>query len=166
MQLNFPILAASALIPLALGFIWYNPKVFGKAWMKSAGMTDDTMKGANMILIFALTYVFSFFLAMGVNFMVIHQWHLFSMVMNDPGMSDPNSAVHTMLKDMMAKYGNDFRSYRHGALHGFIGGVEFSLPIIGINALFERKSFKYVAINVGFWVVCITIMGALICHFR
>lgn len=26
---------------LVVGFVWYNPKVFGNAWMKAAGMTDE-----------------------------------------------------------------------------------------------------------------------------
>lgn len=165
MQLNFPIIAAAALIPLLIGFIWYNPKVFGKAWMASAGMTDETMKGANMILIFGLTYLFGLFLAMGITFMVIHQYHLMSLLVDEPGFTDPNSAVGMLYNDMMAKYGNNFRSFKHGALHGFIGSIEFALPILGINAMFERKGFKYIAINLGYWMICITLMGAIICQF-
>ena len=28
-----------AFVPMVMGFIWYNPKVFGNAWMKSLGIT-------------------------------------------------------------------------------------------------------------------------------
>ncbi len=31
MKLNFLIILAAALIPMVMGFIWYNPKIFGKA---------------------------------------------------------------------------------------------------------------------------------------
>ena len=36
--MNFGILFAVALVPLLLGMIWYNEKVFGKAWMESSGI--------------------------------------------------------------------------------------------------------------------------------
>ena len=61
--INFLVTALAALIPLVLGAIWFNPKVLGSAWMKSTGLTEDQLKGANMPLIFGLTYVFSFLIA-------------------------------------------------------------------------------------------------------
>ena len=166
MQPNFPIIAAAALLPIVLGFVWYNTHVFGKAWMAASGVTEETIKNSNMFIILGLTYVFSFFLAMGVNFMVVHQFHLYSMVMNDPGFGDPNSPVQSMLKDIMSKYGNEFRSFKHGAFHGFLGGLQFALPIIGINALFERRGVKYIAIHTGYWLLTLILMGAIISHFR
>jgi hypothetical protein len=30
----------AALIPTVIGFLWYNPKVFGNAWMAAADMTE------------------------------------------------------------------------------------------------------------------------------
>ena len=43
--------AMAGLIPLLVGFIWYNPKVFGTAWMNVNGFTDpEKMKeGFNCI---------------------------------------------------------------------------------------------------------------------
>jgi hypothetical protein len=58
------------------------------------------------------------------------------------------------------------RSFGHGALHGAIGAIFFVLPVLGINALFERKGWKYILINVGYWVVTLTIMGAIICGWK
>jgi hypothetical protein len=66
----------------------------------------------------------------------------------------------------MAKYGNNFRTFKHGALHGFISAFLMVLPVIGTNALFERKGFKYIAINVGFWIINFTIMGGIICAWQ
>ena len=73
MQLNFWLVFVAGFIPLVTGFIWYNPKVFGNAWMKSAGMTEENMKGANMILIFGLCYLFGIMLATALMTIVIHQ---------------------------------------------------------------------------------------------
>ena len=61
MKIDIVILLLAALVPLAIGNIWYNPKIgFGNAWMKASGMTEEKAKGANMILILGLTYLFSF----------------------------------------------------------------------------------------------------------
>lgn len=40
-SMNFYLYFVTALVPLILGFVWYNPKTFGNAWMKEAEMTDE-----------------------------------------------------------------------------------------------------------------------------
>ena len=57
---NLLIFALAALVPLIMGFIWYNPKVFGTVWMETSGLTEEKIKGANMPLVFILCYIFSF----------------------------------------------------------------------------------------------------------
>lgn len=165
MKINFAILALSALIPLVIGFIYYNDKVLGKAWMNAAGLSEESVKGGNMFLILGLTYLFSFMIAMSVNFMVIHQFHLFSIVMGEPDLKDPNSELSLMLKKIMDLYGNNFRTFKHGAFHGAIAGVFFAMPVVAIGALFERRSFKYVAIHAGYWIITLILMGGTICAF-
>lgn len=165
MQVNFLVLLIAAVVPMIVGFIWYNPKTLGTAWMKAAEVSEDKMKGANMALIFGLSFVFAYLLAMAEQFMVIHQYHVYSIFQGDPTMSDPNSATSMMINDFMAKYGNNFRTFKHGALHGTIAGLFVALPIIGTNALFERKSFKYIFINVGYWTITLALMGGVICAF-
>lgn len=163
MQFNWYVPFLAALLPLVLGFIWYNPKVFGNAWMKAADINEEKMKGAKMGLIFSLTYILSVMAAMSLCSMTIHQMHVLSIFRGVTGADDPNSEIGKMLTDFMAKYGNNFRTFKHGAFHGVLGGFFIALPIIGINALFERKGFKYVAINAGFWIVSLALMGGVIC---
>lgn len=165
MQPNFLIVLLAALVPMVMGFIWYNPKVFGTAWMKAAGVTEENKKGANMALIFGLSFLFSFFLAFAIQFMVIHQWSIMSVLANEPGLSDPTSEVGMMVKDFMEKYGTNFRTFKHGAFHGVINGITIVLPILGTNAMFEGKGFKYIALNVGYWTICLALMGGIICQF-
>ena len=119
-----------------------------------------------MALVFGLTFLFSFFVAMAMNFMVIHQMHLASVLMNETGFGKPGSEIDLFLSDFIQKYGNNFRTFKHGAFHGTIGGIMLALPIIGVNALFERKGFKYIAINAGFWIVCFALMGGIICAWQ
>ncbi len=166
-QMNFLITALAALIPLIMGFIWYNPKVMGNAWMKSAGLKEEQMKGGNMALVFILTYVFSFFIALILNPVVIHQYGLMSVVMDQPGMKEQDKAseAYIWLLDAMGKYGHEFRTFKHGAFHGTIAAIMFALPILGINAMFERKGAKYIMINVVYWIITLALMGGVICQW-
>lgn len=164
-QPNIFVILLTALVPMVIGFIWYNSKTFGPAWMKAADMTEEKMKGANMLRIFGLTYLFSFFIAFAMPGIVIHQFHIYSTVMGDPDLKDPNSALSVLLKGFYEKYGGNFRTFKHGELHGTIAGIVVALPIIAINALFERKGFKYVAINAGYWIITLGLMGGIICAF-
>jgi len=166
MEINFLILVLATLVPLAIGFIWYNPKFgFGKAWMKATGMTEENAKGANMGLVFGLTTLFSFFIAFIMQSIVIHQFGTFGLLSQQPDFSDPNSESALMWKRFLELYGNSYRTFKHGAFHGTLTGIFFVLPIIGINALFERRGFKYIAINAGYFTVCLALMGGIICGF-
>lgn len=165
MHINFPIILLASLIPMVMGFIWYNPKVFGNAWMRVAEMDEAKMKGGNMAVVFIVTFLLSFFMAMALQFVVIHQWHLYSILANEPGIKDPDSEISLYIKGFLEKYGNNFRTFKHGAFHGTLAGIMLALPVIAINAMFERKGFKYIAISAGYWIVTIALMGGVICAF-
>jgi hypothetical protein len=47
-------------------------------------------------------------------------------------------------------------------MHGAMTGIFIALPMIGTNALFERKSWKYILINTGYWFVSATLIGGVI----
>ena len=155
--MNIYVLILAALIPMVVGFIWYNPKVFGNAWMQASGMTDEKVKSGNMLLIMGISLVLSFFLAFGLSGIVIHQSGVFSIFEGD--------VMHQDYIDFMAKYGDSYRTFKHGVFHGVIAGLALALPILGTNAMFERKGFKYIAVNCGYWIVTMALMGGVICQF-
>ena len=157
MEINFLALLVAALSTLVVGFIWYNPKVFGTIWMKESGMTEEKMKGANMAMIFGLSFLYAFFISFILQMLVIHQFGALGMVGGDPTIAKPSYA------EFIADYGSAFRTFKHGALHGFMTGLFLALPLIGTNALYERRSFKYTLVTGGFWIVCFMIMGGIIC---
>ena len=165
MKINWLILLAASIIPLVIGFVWYHPKVLGNAWKKASNLSDEQMSGANMALIFGLTFLLSFFVAVAINFMVIHQFHLYSMLASEPGIKESGTEVNTLYTTILEKYGMNFRTFKHGAFHGAIGGITLAFPILAINALFERKGFTYIAINAGYWIICMALMGGVICAF-
>lgn len=162
---NFLIVLAAALVPMVMGFIWYNPKVLGKVWMEASGMTDEKAQGANMPLIFGLSYFFSILLSLAVYFMSVHQTHVFSTLANESGFMEKSGEAWEYFQDFMAKYGTNFRTFKHGLVHGILGGFLFALPILATNALFERKGFKYIAVNAGYWILTLGLMGGVLCAF-
>lgn len=58
-EVNYLAVIAAAVATFALGGLWYSPALFGKAWQREAGVTEEKMKSANMALIFGLTFVLS-----------------------------------------------------------------------------------------------------------
>ena len=164
--MNIGMIAVAALIPLILGFVWYNPMVFGKVWARAAGVSEtDRPSGGKMAATFIGTYVLSFFIAFTIQFMVIHQMHVSSVLINEPGFGDATSEVGMMYANFMERFGNNFRTFKHGALHGTMTGLLFVTPIMSINAMFERKTFKYVALNAGYWIISLALMGGVVCAF-
>ena len=161
MEINSYIFFIAAIVTLVVGFIWYHPKVFGTVWMKENNFTQEDLRKGNMLKIFGLTYIFSVMIAMSLLSFTIHQSGAIGMIGGPPMIESAKPSFHAF----MADYGTAFRTFKHGALHGCISGIFFALPIVGINGLFERKSWKYILIHGGFWIVSLTLMGGLICQF-
>lgn len=158
MEINFLAMIVASLVTLVIGFVWYHPKVFGTVWMKSAGLTEEQLKSGNMIKVFGLTILLSLMITLILQALTIHQSGAYGMV---GGVIDENTLPS--FQAFMDDYGTTFRTFKHGALHGFIAGLFFALPINAINGLFERKSAKYIFVNSGYWIVTLTIMGSIVC---
>lgn len=63
----WPVLAGAAAF-FAVGFIWYGV-LFSKAWQKAAGMSDEDVQSGKLPVIFGLTFLAEFVIAMVL-------WHL------------------------------------------------------------------------------------------
>ena len=44
---------------LVLGGIWYAPPVLGRAWQRGTGLTEESMAGGSMAMIFGLAFLLS-----------------------------------------------------------------------------------------------------------
>ena len=88
-----------------------------------------------------------------------------SLLADEPAMKDPNSELSKTVKGLMTQYGSNFRTFKHGVFHGVLMSLFMVLPVLGINAFFERKSLKYVLINVGYWAISMGLMGGFISAF-
>ncbi len=58
-QVNLIAVLVCGVASLVLGGIWYLPALFGKAWQRLAGLSDEQAKSGNTALIFGGAFVLS-----------------------------------------------------------------------------------------------------------
>ncbi|MEX2495431.1 MAG: DUF1761 domain-containing protein [Woeseia sp.] len=76
--LNWLAVVLAAVTAFVIGGFWYSKKVFGNAWMLEVGLTDKTIKRANMALTFGGTFALqlvaatalAFFLGSGSDWLI------------------------------------------------------------------------------------------------
>lgn len=137
-HVNWLAVVVAALVPMIVGMVWYHPKVLGGVWMKATGLTEaDTRKG-NMPLIYGGALVLAFMLA------------LFLMT-NVTGFGQEDPKFHT---------------FQHGLGHGLMLTLLFVLPLFGTNALFEKRSWSWLLVNVGYWWVTLSIALGILSAWR
>ncbi|GAL65347.1 DUF1761 domain-containing protein [Jejuia pallidilutea] len=154
MEFNLIAILVAALVPLVLGFVWYGPMLFQNVWMRESGVTEEKIKSGNMAVIFGISLLLSVILAFFTQFLVVHE-------MGVMGMTEGQIEGETT-QAFLAEWSGKYRSFGHGALHGAFAGVMFVLPVMATNGLFERKSWKLILINAGYWTLALAIMGAII----
>ena len=165
MMPNMLFVALAALVPMIMGFIYYNPKLFGNAWMKAAHVTEEQIKAGNKGKIFGVALILSFLLSFFLFQLVVHQTDYYSILINEEGFGVEGSEIMNTIAAFMDTYGGHFRTFKHGALHGSLVGFFIGLPIIMINGLFETKSLKYGFINAFYWIITLGIMGGILCQW-
>jgi hypothetical protein len=58
-QVNYLAIAAAGIAAFVLGGLWYSPALFGRAWQREVGLSDDALKQGNMARIFGTALVLS-----------------------------------------------------------------------------------------------------------
>jgi hypothetical protein len=140
LDINWLALIVASILPLVTGFIWYNPKIFGTVWMKESGMTMEKAQQMNPAKTYGLAVIMAFLIAFAL-------W--------------PEVMLGGAPGEVHGAEGN-FMTFKHGAFHGIKFGILIALPVLATNSLFEQKSFKYVLINAGYWIVTMALMGGII----
>ncbi|NOT37745.1 MAG: DUF1761 domain-containing protein [Saprospiraceae bacterium] len=166
MNINFISLILAALVPTIIGFIWYHDKVFLKPWMKETGMTHEKMKSGNMLKIFGGSLLCSLLLAWVMNLIAYHDSFVMGSLFyatNGTMNPDPNSLAGQWYKTYQDNFALSNHTFKHGAFHGMmIGGILIALPILITESLYEQRSWKYVLIKGGYWILCLALMGGII----
>jgi hypothetical protein len=157
----------AALVPIVIGAIWYAPFVFGNILKKANGNAGKPAQSAAVMaagLIF--TYIGSYFIASHVlGSIVIHQRGLFSMLAGNPDVHTQGTELYGHVNWIIDKFGTNYRTFKHGMLHGGFTGLYLVFSILGSIAIFEPKSWIWVAVHSIYWILCLTIMGGIICAY-
>lgn len=66
--LHYPAIFVATLACFLLGGLWYSPVLFGRAWMRANGFTDETLKkGGNPAVIFGGSFVLTLIMALNLG---------------------------------------------------------------------------------------------------
>lgn len=160
MPTNFYMIFVAALIPFLLGGIWYGP-LFGKPWQSINGFTDEYLKKGNMAVIFGVSYLLCVILSFALSGYAIHQSSVYGLLV--PEIGEAGSAIQQDAIAFFEKYGDRHRTFGHGAAHGMFFALFMALPIIGVNALFERRGWKYIMLHFGYWLLTGILVCGLLC---
>ncbi|MGH1338906.1 MAG: DUF1761 domain-containing protein [Aureispira sp.] len=155
------ILPLTALIPVVLAAIWYNSNVFGKA----LGQQTKTNVPAFGIVHAVISYVFALFMSFGLMSYVNHQMGVMQLFFAREGFGDEGTEATLAFNQVARLVGDMHLSFGHGVVHGIMGTVVFVLPILVAIALRERQSVKYILIHFGYWLLCLALMGGVLCEW-
>ncbi len=111
----------------AVGAIWYTV-LFGKAWQRASGLSEEQINGGNMPLIFGLSFLFEVLIATTLG-------HMFAM-------TDPNDRAKMMIAIgfgafvMVPAIGINYLYLRKTAAHFFIDAGHFVVGMAAMGAVF------------------------------
>ena len=133
-SLNWLAILVAAVVTMILGFLWYSPLLFAKAWTREMGYDlNDKAKMDEMRKSVGPAYAGSFVASLISAFTLALILH---------GMR-----AESLHFGIMASF--------HIWL-GFVATVQFT------GALFAKQSMKLFAINTGYQLVCFLAMGAIL----
>ncbi len=140
-SINWLAVLVAGISSFVVGGIWYSPGLFGKAWMKDNGFTEDDVKKGNRGMIFGWTFIFSLLMAANLG-----------MLLTDTPPECTGNCAHK----------TDLAS---GIFYGFLTGI-WTFCAIAIHSLFEQKPWRLILINGFYSIVSLVLMGAIIGVWR
>jgi len=139
--INWLAVLAAGLSSFIVGGIWYSPLLFGRAWMKGNGLTEDDVRNGQKGKIFGWTLIFSLLMAANLAMFLA------------PSPADCSSECVPKV------------NISWGATAGFLAGI-WTFCAIAIHSLFEQKNWRVILINGFYSVLALTLMGAIIGVWR
>lgn len=125
-----------------MGFIYYHPKVMGNAWMNANGFSQESLGNGPKPIWYLVALVLSFLFAVK-----------FAVEVTGPGQD-------------VAPDGHSYVTFQHGMAHGIVNTIMIILPIFGTLSIFEKRSWTWAFINVGYWGLCLIIMQGILSAWR
>ncbi|HZO55448.1 MAG TPA: DUF1761 domain-containing protein, partial [Bryobacteraceae bacterium] len=62
-KLNWLAVLAAAVSTFMLGGAWYSPALFGRAWQRESGLTNDQLKSRSMGAVFGTSFLLALIMA-------------------------------------------------------------------------------------------------------
>ena len=141
-ELNYLAITAAVIANFILGALWYGP-LFGKAWAKEVGIGDSNMPSKNdMMRAMILTVIGAFLTA----YVISH-----------------SSAVW---RPSVWNAGPDGEAWSYGFYTGFFVWIGYYVPQILNLVGFERRSWKFFAINGGYAFISLQIVAMIVSFWR
>jgi len=141
-DINYWAILVSALAFFAVGSLWYNDILFGKAWRESMGKTEADFEkekaDTNMAKSFGLMFLGTLLMA----FVTAH------------------------LVDLMAKVYPNASNIKLGLMTGFWVWFGYIASYVLTAISFEDRPWKYYFINTGYWLVGALLMGAILAVWK
>ncbi|MEM6724808.1 MAG: DUF1761 domain-containing protein [Bacteroidota bacterium] len=132
-NVNILSVALATIFPALAGMIFYHPKLFGNAWLKTLGLDSSPMNRQNPVVTAIISLSMSFLLTFWLmNFS------------NGPGQE------------------GQFDNFQHGAWHGVFVALIICVPVLVLNGRFEGRSGKNLLINVLFWTLTLALMSGFL----
>lgn len=139
--INYLAIIVAALIPNVIGALYYGP-VFGNVWRGALGKTEEELTPSNPALVYGGAVVLSFILSFFLNFIL---------QMGHKNVSEAGELIV-----------DSHNTFGHGALHGSMIALTIVMPVTVLLGLFHKTPWKVNLLNVGFWWLCLAMMGGII----
>ena len=133
MELNYLAILVSAVVGMILGALWYSPLLFGKAWMKLTGMTEEQAKADMKDRGAAKMYLVAFLAVLLMAYVMAY-------LMN---MMDGNDVVT-------------------GLQAGFWIWLGFIATTMINPVLWQKQPLKLYFMNTAHYLVALLVMGAIL----
>jgi len=133
-NLNWLAILAAAISTMGVGFLWYSPLLFAKAWVREMGYDpNDKARMDEMKKSAGPAYAGSFL-----------------------------ASIVSAFTLALILHGLRAESVPFGLMVGFHVWLGFVATVQLTGALFAKQSMKLLAINTGYQLVCYLVMGAIL----
>ena len=133
-EVNYIAIVIAAVLSMGLGMLWYGP-LFGKPWQAMMGITPESMK--TMALSPMQAMVGGFITALVMAYVPEYALYFASAYLGVSGVSA-------------------------GLSTGFWNWLAFVMPVTAGVFLWEGKPFKLFALNAGYFLVSLCLMGIVL----
>jgi hypothetical protein len=131
--INYLAVLVAALVPMMIGFAWYSPALFAKKWMALLGKTEEEIKKSGPGKAYALSFLTALVMAYVLDHSVIFA----------------GAYLH-------------MSGFPAGMMAGFWSWLGFVVTTNAGSVLFEFRRAGLYWINMGYYFVCLLIMGGIL----